>query len=318
MREPLYVPIRPAIFLVDAQENPIVESTLVAPSLVVPSLAVDPQRVAYVCWRDREECRPVTGIVSCVEAASQWSYQCPGPSGLLFRFGDSARPWEWALRQRRTIAQPPPVETPAPVDPCAGRAVSRAWAAHVIAGPEFAMLGADPRLGFVIAPGFRRTIAADPYANRDGGDECAAREPSLDRVEHSRWLGTEFGFDFRGRVHWRFADPRGTHIHVGVAPIARLTLGRWRLPSILGALVPEVGVEMYSRPADPTGPMRGRNLTDYWLYLRPAGWSVGYLFARYPRLSVTLDVAPIFAIPLGAQRFEMSFSTFVAFEGSMW
>lgn len=75
---------------------------------------------------------------------------------------------------------------------------------------------------------------------------------------------------------------------------------------------------MYSRPADTMGPMRGRNLTDDWVYLRPAGWSVGYLFARYPRLSVTLDVAPIFAIPLGAQSFEMSFSTFVAFEGSMW
>jgi hypothetical protein len=66
------------------------------------------------------------------------------------------------------------------------------------------------------------------------------------------------------------------------------------------------------------GATPARDATDWWLMLRPAGWAVGYVFVQYPRASVTVDAAPVFAVPLSGQRFEMGFSATAMLEVTMW
>ncbi len=296
----------PAVTVVslhDAQQQPLGQG-LAYPDGTVLASGVDVQRVAFACWGP-QLCRRVIEVLSCRAANVAPQRSCAEGASVLRLAPTYEQQWS-----------PPPRPQQEPRDPCANRPVEREWAGHVTLGPEFALSGLEPRMGVLLSPGFRRVVARDP---RSQSDPCSDRSSSLDAIPFSRVIGTEFGMDFRARVQWRLANPGGLVALLSAAPIGRIVLGgRWRVPSILGALVPEVGYQMSSYRVPAMGATPARNATDWWLFLRPAGWAVGYVFAQYPRASVTVDAAPVFAVPLSGQRFEMGFSATVMLEATMW
>jgi hypothetical protein len=301
------------VTLMDAQGQTMGSATAYPDSIAVPTSAVDVQRVAFACWAP-QLCRRVIEVLSCRAVNPNPQRACAEGTSAL-RLG----PTYEQQRQPVFVPQwtPPNDAPPLPRDPCANRPIQREWAGHVTAGPEFAMIGLDPRMGVMLAPGFRRVVSRNPYRVENG--PCAGVRPTLDDIPFSRVIGTEFGMDFRARVHWRLASPGGIVGGISAAPIGRIVLGeRWRVPSILGALVPEVGYQMSSYRVEAVGAMAARDVTTWWLMLRPAGWAVGYVFAKYPRASVTVDAAPVFAVPLSGQRFELGFSATVMLEVTMW
>lgn len=282
------------------------------------------ERVAYVCTSRTMRCYAVSAIERCDPQQQQQQQQLCSPDYVRVRFGGAPIRWrsDGVIERIEEQQQPPP----RPVEPPRGERGEGCdgehwvWAAHVNVGVEFAWDAISPRLGAVFSPGFRRFAANGEYRERITGvmGECYGYGPAHADAPFAALVGTEYGVDFRGHILGAFVAGEAVLGIGGIVPVGRVQLRRWRLPSVLGVLMPEVGYQMRSIPADPMGPRAGKTDTLWSLYLRPAGWSVGYTFARNPQLIVTFDAAPVFAVPLSGQAFSLGFSSFVSLEMNAW
>ncbi|MEI8259370.1 MAG: hypothetical protein WCJ30_27195, partial [Deltaproteobacteria bacterium] len=208
-----------------------------APNAVVVE-AVDQQALAWVCVPG-QQCAPVSGVRPCVPSESE-----------PYSGGPPECPEGWVVVEYApvptlvVVEQPaPPPPPPAPT-PCRPRMT---WAAATAGGLEFAVFDGLPRAGANFAPGFRRAQTAPPSQSRS--DPCA-----LSVASPSLWLGTQYGLDFRGRVAWALTTPREDFTFaLAIMPVGRIAVanGRLLVPSILGALIPEVGIRGRLRPIEP-------------------------------------------------------------------
>ena len=102
------------------------------------------------------------------------------------------------------------------------------------------------------------------------------------------WLGNELGVELRARGPIApLGDGLSRSVQVGLSPALYVTprASRWRFPSVLGFLAPELGVALYEdKPASMT--------------LRLMRASADLLMT--PRLGLSLELGPWILIPLGS------------------
>ena len=303
--------------LVDAQLRALTWAQQTGPWEAISEASAPIERVAYVCSDRALRCFAVTSIERCDPQQQPCSAET-----IRVRFGGAPVRWRSDGVIQRIEERPPPDVNVTPPsargEGCDGE--DWVWAAHVTAGVEFAWDPISARLGAVFSPGLRRLAANGAHRERITGvrGECGEYGPAHAEGTFAAVIGTEYGVDFRGHILGAFVPGEAAVGVGGIVPIGRVQLRRWRLPSVLGALLPEVGYQMRAVSADPMGPRAGKSDTLWALYLRPAGWAVSYVFARRPEVSVTLDAAPVFAVPLSGQAFSLGFSAWISLEMSAW
>jgi hypothetical protein len=301
------LPLRPESAIVtDSQHAQIAVATVWRGNVLVSSTDLHGRIPAWLCFAPGS-CMPIQSVTACEQMQSP-VVGCE--QGLLL------------LMLRNTTAPPPPPPPPPPTvlfDPCDSTPVpATISAAAVTIGPEAARLDGMAQLGFTISPGYRRLIAPNRPPTADG---CFAPTPPIARLRGGPWLGSEYGFDVRAHVLWSLpASTSAVSAIVGIAPIGRLLVanGRLRIPSILGLIVPEVGYRLVTRKYDGTGALLSHPVSEWSLFFRPAGMSIGVVLAREPLLSIDLNVAPWIEVPLSGQQWTMGMSASALLSAAAW
>ena len=293
----------------NAQHEVIALAAQGAPSLLVYRQSLRGQTPVFVCAAPGR-CGQVTAVIDCAQTNEQIA-GC-GPTMLWIQ--------HTPILAEVVVPQPPMVQ-PSLYDPCTQRP-NEPWehGAAVSLGPSFAIHDGRPQFGFTFAPGYRRFVPhSQPNSWRN--PECADSTPYYRHERGGAWIGTELGVDFRGHIHWSFpSNTSEVSGSIGIAPIMRLLVagGHLRIPSILGLLVPEVGVRTRSVKYDQAGArLRGSN-SESSLYLRPAGLSIAYLFSGHPVLGAELSAAPWVEIPFNGQPVNVGFSVSLQFVAIGW
>jgi len=274
--------------------------------------------IAWVC-SDAQTCAPVLRLMPCVEsqqldtsAVMYGAQACPS-GGVRIEPG----PWQsWAP----VVVVTQPVIPPIEYDRCAGLSPSE-WTHAGGAAANFAVGYFDGGvwLGGTVVNSYRRHAIAYTDSAIEAHSGCDDRSPR--GFVGGRLLGSEFGFDVRGQVLSRLGAP-ATDMHslIGVAPIAKsyFARGRLRLPSLLGLFLPEVGWAFRSRSYDENGVRSSRSRSSNALYVRAAGWTASWVFARYPTLSLDVTVAPWIELPLNGQPLLWGASASVGLSFVAW
>lgn len=297
----------PRVRIEDAAHNTLLE-TEGQPNhpLWVPESELRERTPAYLCFIGYL-CTPVTTIERCERREDPYQDQdqnqhCPDRAIRLYH--------------GQLVVAPP-----SPPPPCDTRVNSRpALGVLLGVGASMGSLDGQPHGGLDFTLGTRRFIppASDElkHANR-----CDNPEPNLAHVYGGAWLGSEIGTSLRGSMHWSMA--RGVNEFSGgvaIAPIARITVaeGAVRLPSVLGLFLPEIGFRMRSRTFDAAGSLLTTPHPEWSITIRPAGLTIGYVFAQLPVASIELQLSPSLEIPLNGQPVRAGFLATAWFSVLAW